>query len=168
MNILARKYPSKMVQYSKPTFGYQVSNETYSDNLGFWFREQSGKNHGAIFLKHFKSLHHCFQKQKAPIVGFTLIWNLTSKGPFWVLNHFWGIFSGRDIWETTPNFWSIINFLFKFTNIQKIKDKKQTEIMKILWCVQGRWCIIIKWTNHIDNMKYCSLTNSFFFKSYHQ
>ena len=38
--------------------------------------------------------------------------------------------------------------------------------MKILWCIWGSWCIIIKWTKHIDNMKYCSLTNSYFFKSY--
>ena len=28
--------------------------------------------------------------------------------------------------------------------------------------------LIIKWTKDIDNMKYCSMTNSFFVKSYHQ
>ena len=36
--------------------------------------------------------------------------------------------------------------------------------MKILWCIWESWCIIIKWTKHIDNMKYCSLKNPFFFK----
>ena len=91
-NISARKYPSKMVQYSIWTFICQVSNETDPNHGGFWFLEKSGKNHGAIFLKHFKRLHHgvslSFQKIKS------LIWNLTSKGPFWVLNHFWGIFAG--------------------------------------------------------------------------
>ena len=95
-------------------------------------------------------------------------WDLTPKGTLWALNHFWGVFAGSDIWKTTLNFWSIINFQCKFTTFQKSKMKTQTATMKILWCIWGSWCIIIKWTKHIGNMKYCSLANSFFFKSYHQ
>ena len=50
------------------------------------------------------------QKLEASMVGASLIWNATSKGSFWVLNHFWGIFPGRDIFKATLNFWSMINF----------------------------------------------------------
>ena len=49
-------------------------------------------------------------KSEASMVGVCLNWDLTSKGPFWALNHFLGIFGGWDIWKTTWNFWSIINF----------------------------------------------------------
>ena len=77
LNILARKYPSNMVQHSKRTFGYQVSNETHPDHWGFWFREQSGKNHGAIFLKHIKRLHH----------GFCLIFQKIKSSHGWGQSH---------------------------------------------------------------------------------
>ena len=121
-NITAPKYHSKMVQCSKRTFGCQVSNETDPNHGDFWFMEKSGKNHDAIFLKHFKRLHHgfClfFQKWKAPRVGVSLIWNLTSKGSFWVLNHFLGIFGGWNILKWTLNFLSIINFQCKFAHFQ--------------------------------------------------
>ena len=70
------------------------------------------------------------QKSEASMVGVNLIWNLTLKGSFWVLNHFWGIFSGLDIWKTTRNFWSIINFQCKFTNIQKSKIKNKLKQWK--------------------------------------
>ena len=48
-NISALKYPSKMVQYSKRTFGCQVSNETDPNNGNFLFFEKLNRNHGAIF-----------------------------------------------------------------------------------------------------------------------
>ena len=43
-----------------------------------------------------------------------------SKGLFWALNHFWGIFGGCDIWETTLNFLSINvqSYEFKTTSSQ--------------------------------------------------
>ena len=53
-NISAHIHPSTMVQYSKRTFGCQVSNETDPNNGGFWFFEKSGKNHGAIFINTLK------------------------------------------------------------------------------------------------------------------
>ena len=51
-----------------------------------------------------------FKKWKVPMVGVSLIWKVTPRGSFWVLNHFWGIFLGRDSWKATLNFWSMINF----------------------------------------------------------
>ena len=41
-NISARKYPSKMAQYSKQTFEYHISNETDSNPVRFVFREKLG------------------------------------------------------------------------------------------------------------------------------
>ena len=108
-NISARKYPSKMVQYSKRTFGCQFSNETDPNHGSFLFLEKLNR-----FPQISESMDEVY-----------LIWTLTLKGSFWVLNHFWGIFSGRDIWKTTRNFWSIINFQCKFTNIQKSKIKNK-------------------------------------------
>ena len=116
-NIAAPKYPSKMFQCSKQTFGCQVSNETDPNH---------GETMMQFVLKHFKRLHHgvclffsknCIMviawflfKSEAFMVGVCLIWDLTYKGPFWALKHFWGIFTGCDIWKTTSNFWSINNF----------------------------------------------------------
>ena len=57
------------------------------------------------------------QKLEASMVGVFLISYLTSKGSFWVLNHFWGIFLGRDIWKTTLNFWSMINLFSMYFQI---------------------------------------------------
>ena len=37
------------------------------------------------------------QKLEASMVGVSLIWNVAPRGSFWVLNHFLGIFPGRDI-----------------------------------------------------------------------
>ena len=64
-----------------------------------------------VFLKDCTVVFACFfQKSEPSMVRVCLIWDLISKGPFWVLNHFWGIFLGRDIWKATLNFWSMINF----------------------------------------------------------
>merc|ERR1712240_460372 len=59
-NFSARKYPSKMVLYSKRTFGCQVSNETDTNHGSFLFFEKLNRNHGAIFSSVFKRLHHGF------------------------------------------------------------------------------------------------------------
>ena len=59
-NISACKYSSKTVQCSKWTIGWQVSKEADTNHGGFWFLEESGKTPGAIFLKHFRWLHHGF------------------------------------------------------------------------------------------------------------
>ena len=71
------------------------------------------------FLKQFKRLWSGFCLilpiiEKPTWFGFSLIWNRTSKEPFWVLKHFWGIFVGWDTWKIILNFW-IINFQFIFT-----------------------------------------------------
>ena len=63
------------------------------------------------------------QKLEASMIGVCLICDLTSKGPFWVLNHFWGIFAGWDIWKTNLNFWSIINFQCIFVYFQNQRSK---------------------------------------------
>ena len=101
-NISARKYPSKMVQYSKRTFGCQFSNETDPNHGGFLFFEKKKTvtimQCFKVFLKDCTVVFACsFQKSEPSMVRVCLIWNLISKGPFWVLNHFWGIFAGRDI-----------------------------------------------------------------------
>ena len=60
-------------------------------------------------------------KFEASMVGVCLIWNLISKGPFWVLNFFWGIFAGQDIQKPILIFFSIINFqcIFKYFQNQR-------------------------------------------------
>ena len=58
------------------------------------------------------------QKSEASVVGVCLIWDLLSKDPFWVLNHFWGIFSRWDIWKPTLIFLSIINVQYSFVYFQ--------------------------------------------------
>ena len=76
-NISARKYPSKMVQYSKRTFRCQVSNESDPNYGSFLFLKKSNRNHGAIILKQFKGLHRCF----------CLIFPKTKGSHSWVHSH---------------------------------------------------------------------------------
>ena len=68
------------------------------------------------------------QKSEASMVGVCFIWDLISKGPFWVLNHFLGIFGGEDFWKPILNFLSIINFWCTLVFFQNQKN----ETMKIL------------------------------------
>ena len=90
-NNSACKYPSKMVQYSKWTFEYQVSNEIHPNHGVFWFLEKSGKNHGAIFLKHFKRLHH----------GFCLIFPKIKSSHGWGQSHL-KLDIQRSVFSTEP------------------------------------------------------------------
>ena len=62
-NISARKYPSKMVQYSKRTFGCQFSNETDPNYGGFLFFEKKTVNIMQcfkVFLKDCTVVFACF------------------------------------------------------------------------------------------------------------
>ena len=86
------------------------------------------------------------QNSEASMVGFCLIWDLTSKSSFSVLNHFWGIFAGRDIWKPTLNFLSIINFQCVFVYFQQKTENfmKPFQIFRmiyqngpVLWSVQA-------------------------------
>ena len=78
-----------------------------------------------VFLKDCTVVFACFfpQKSEPSMVRVCLIWDLISKGPFWVLNHFWGIFAGRDISKTILDFWSIINFQCIFVYFQNQGQK---------------------------------------------
>ena len=77
-----------------------------------------------VFLKDFTVVFACFFKKSEPsMVGVSLIWKLTSKGSFWVLNHFWGIFSGRDIWKTILDFRTINIFQCIFIYFQNQGQK---------------------------------------------
>ena len=84
----------------------------------FWFIfEKNKQTPWCNFLKCFKKIASWFfawflHKSEASksMVGVCLIWGLTPKGPFWALKHFWGIFGAYNIWKTTSNFWSIIDF----------------------------------------------------------
>ena len=120
-NISAHKYPSKMVQYSKRTFGCQVFKWDWPQTMwAFNFLKNQTETMVQplkVFLKGcIMDFAWFLQKLEASMAGVCLIWDLTSKGPFWVLNHFWGIFASWDIWKTTLIFWSIIDFQFKFAN----------------------------------------------------
>ena len=117
----------KMVQYTKQTFGCQVSNEIDPNHGGFWFLEKSGKTHGAIFLKPFERLHHGFYSIFPEIKSFRGLgqshFNLTSNIKRLVLCTEPFL---KDIWQliylkTTLNFWPIIkvftvlNILWRYT-----------------------------------------------------
>ena len=74
-----------------------------------------------VFLKDYTMGFAWFlHKLEAFMAGVCLIWDLTSKGPFWALNHFWGIFGGGNIWKTTVllsfccKVFTISNILFLF------------------------------------------------------
>ena len=94
-NISARKYPSKMVQYSKRTFGCQVSNETDPNHECFLFLEkkktvtimQSFK----VFLKDCTVVLPVFSRnQKRPWLGLVSFETWYSKVRF----EYWTIFEG--------------------------------------------------------------------------
>ena len=111
-----------MVPYSKRAFGYQVSNETDPNHGEFWFLEKTGKNHDAIFLKQFKTLHD----------GFCLIfWKIKSSNG-WGQSH-----AKPDIQrsilstylKTTLTFWSIINC------------QAQPQSCKNIWIFLATWVL---------------------------
>ena len=104
-NISACKYHLKMVQCSKRTFGCQDSKDTVPNNGIFLFFGKIKQKPWCNILKCLKKitpwyLPDFFQKSEASMVGVCVIWDLTSKSPFWALKHFWGIFGGCNIWKT--------------------------------------------------------------------
>ena len=120
---------SKMVQYSKRTFGYQVSDETDPNHGSFLFFEKFKRNHGAIFLMRFQKiarwfLPDCSRNLKPQWLGCVLFETWYPKVRF----EYWTIFEGYLRARIFKNqFWFFIqSSIFNvFSNIFKIKDKRQ-------------------------------------------
>ena len=96
-----------MFQYSKHTFGCQVSDKTDPNKLGFLFLDKLRKNCGAIILKLFKRLSHGFCSILSKIEKPTRLW--FTKDHF----EYWNIF--RDICRLRflkNNFELLINHYF--------------------------------------------------------
>ena len=49
-------------------------------------------------------------KSEVSMVGVCLIWDLTSKGPFWVLNHFWVIFAWSSCSDHEDQEYHVVNW----------------------------------------------------------
>ena len=108
-NISAQKYPSKMVQYSKRTFEYQVSNETSPNHGRFWFLEKTGKTTVQSFKN---TLKDCiivtvffFSKNKKHSwlgsVSFET-WHPKVRFEYWTIfeGYFWAEIFEKQLWSS--------------------------------------------------------------------
>ena len=156
-NILARKYHSKMVQYSKRTFGCQVSNETDPNHGGFLFLEKKTvtiMQCFKVFLKDYTVVFACFfsRNQNRPWLGSVSFENWHPKVRF----EYWTIFEGyfrAEIFQ--KQFWTfgqslIFNVFFRKEDIlstlkMSLKGDLNTSFMWFIGQIgNGRVCSLRK------------------------
>ena len=116
-NISARKYPSKMVQYSKRTFGCQFSNETDPNHGGFLFFEKKKTvtimQCFKVFLKDCTAVFACFffRNQNRQWLGSISFenWHPKVRFEYWTISegYFWAEIFEKQLW--TSGKWFILN-----------------------------------------------------------
>ena len=119
-----------MVQYSKRTFEYQVSNETSPNHGRFWFLEKTGKTTVQSFKNTLKdciivTVFFFSKNKKHSWLGSVSFETWHPKVRF----EYWTIFEGYFLVEIfQKQFWTFDQSLIfnVFSYIFKIKDKKRT------------------------------------------
>ena len=130
-NIAAPKYPSKMFQCSKRTFGCQVSNETDPNNGGFWFKEKSDKKPWCNLFKTLLEIApwclFIFSKNKQkPRLGSVSFetWHPKVGFEYWTIfeGYLWAEIFEKEIWPFGQSLiFNVDSHIFKIKDKSKLK-----------------------------------------------